>query len=307
MSDTLLTPYGLPNETVLRNLSPAALYEEAIRYDKGASIADSGALIAYSGDKTGRSPKDKRIVRDAGTEAEVWWGTVNIPIEQKTFNINQQRAIDYLATRPRLYVVDAFAGWDPEHRIKVRVVCERPYHALFMWTMLIRPTEQESAEFHLSMHCSATADPATGRSSVLFGLSGTGKTTLSADPNRPLIGDDEHVWSDTGVFNIEGGCYAKAIHLSRENEPEIFDALRFGSVLETEHPRGLPGGVHRQRANPLRGGAPHRRSLLDLRRLRRAATGGEADPRAGHVSLHQRLHREGGGHGDGRGRARGDV
>jgi len=121
MSDTLLTPYGLPNETVLRNLSPAALYEEAIRYDKGASIADSGALIAYSGDKTGRSPKDKRIVRDAGTEA--------------------------LATRPRLYVVDAFAGWDPEHRIKVRVVCERPYHALFMWTMLIRPTEQESAEF----------------------------------------------------------------------------------------------------------------------------------------------------------------
>ena len=296
MSDTLLTPYSLPNETVLRNLSPAALYEEAIRYDKGASIADSGALIAYSGDKTGRSPKDKRIVRDAGTEAEVWWGTVNIPIEQKTFNINQQRAIDYLATRPRLYVVDAFAGWDPEHRIKVRVVCERPYHALFMWTMLIRPTEQESAEFgvpdwtifnagafpanpltsgmtsrtsvdvdlakqqivilgteyagemkkgiftvmnhlmprkgHLSMHCSATADPATGRSSVLFGLSGTGKTTLSADPNRPLIGDDEHVWSDTGVFNIEGGCYAKAIHLSRENEPEIFDALRFGSVLE---------------------------------------------------------------------------
>jgi len=296
MSETPLSTYGLPNETVLRNLSPAALYEEAIRFDKGASIADSGALIAYSGGKTGRSPKDKRIVHDAGTGDDVWWGTVNIPIEQKTFDINQRRAIDYLTTRPRLYVVDAFAGWDPAHRIKVRVVCERPYHALFMWTMLIRPTEEESQNFgepdwtifnagafpanpltagmtsrtsvdvdlakrqivilgteyagemkkgiftvmnylmpkkgHLSMHCSATADPETGRSSVLFGLSGTGKTTLSADPNRPLIGDDEHVWSDTGVFNIEGGCYAKAIHLSRENEPQIFDALRFGSVLE---------------------------------------------------------------------------
>ncbi|MEE9404918.1 MAG: phosphoenolpyruvate carboxykinase (ATP) [Algisphaera sp.] len=291
-----LSAYGLQGALVHRNLSPAALYEQAIRYEEGTSIADSGALIAYSGDKTGRSPRDKRVVRDSASEQDIWWGQVNMPIEQKTFEINRVRALDYLNTRPRLYVVDAFAGWDPEHRIKVRVVCERPYHALFMWTMLIRPTDEESKTFgepdwtifnagafpanpltagmtsrtsvdlsiekqeivilgteyagemkkavftvmnylmpkagHLSMHCSATADRTTGRSSVLFGLSGTGKTTLSADPNRPLIGDDEHVWTDKGVFNIEGGCYAKAIQLSRENEPQIFDALKFNAVLE---------------------------------------------------------------------------
>ncbi|MEM8738696.1 MAG: phosphoenolpyruvate carboxykinase (ATP) [Planctomycetota bacterium] len=291
-----LAPFGLDVQNVLRNLSPAALYEEAIRHEPGTSIADSGALIAYSGDKTGRSPQDKRVVRHRDSEDDIWWGNINIPIDQQTFEINRQRATDYLNTRPRLYVVDAFAGWDPKHRIKVRVICERPYHALFMWTMLIRPTDEESADYgepdwtifnaghfpadpltagmtsrtsvdlnieqreivilgsgyagemkkgiftvmnylmpkkgHLSMHCSATAEPGGDRSSVLFGLSGTGKTTLSADPNRELVGDDEHVWTESGIFNIEGGCYAKAISLSRENEPQIFDALRFGSVLE---------------------------------------------------------------------------
>ena len=291
-----LADAGIHVDTVLRNLSPAGLYEEAIRYEKGTSIADSGALIAYSGDKTGRSPKDKRVVRQPGSVDDVWWGGVNIPIEEKTFEINKLRATDYLNTCDRLYVVDAFAGWDPQHQIKVRVVCERPYHALFMWTMLIRPTDEQSENFgepdwtiynaghfpanpltagmtsrtsvdlnidkreivilgseyagemkkgiftvmnylmpkkgHLSMHCSATAERGGDRSSVLFGLSGTGKTTLSADPSRDLIGDDEHVWTESGIFNIEGGCYAKAISLSRENEPQIFDALKFGSVLE---------------------------------------------------------------------------
>jgi len=281
---------------VHRNLPPSALYEHAIRYDRGARIAENGALVALSGAKTGRSPKDKRVVKDPSSEKDVWWGNVNIPLEATAFAINRQRARDYLNTRERLYCFDGFAGWDPKYRIKVRVICSRPYHALFMHTMLIRPTPAELAEFGkpdfviynagafpsnrltkgvdsktsidlsledreliilgteyagemkkgvftvanyfapkrglLSMHCSATADKDSGESSLLFGLSGTGKTTLSADPKRHLIGDDEHCWSDDGIFNIEGGCYAKAVNLTSENEPDIFSALRFGAVLE---------------------------------------------------------------------------
>jgi phosphoenolpyruvate carboxykinase (ATP) len=281
---------------VRRNLSPSQLYEDAIRYEAGSCMADSGALVAYSGSKTGRSPKDKRILRRPESENDVWWGSVNVAIDDHAFLVNRERAIDYLNTRERLYVVDAFAGWDPRYRLKIRVICARPYHALFMHNMLIRPTREELQAFDkpdyviynagrfpanrhtegmtsktsvdigfergevvilgteyagemkkgvftimnylmpkrgiLSMHCSATADRQTGRSSLLFGLSGTGKTTLSADPKRDLIGDDEHCWSDEGVFNIEGGCYAKAIDLAPASEPEIFQALRFGAVLE---------------------------------------------------------------------------
>lgn len=291
-----LRQYDITVAEVHRNLPPSQLYEHAIRYEKDASIAENGALVAYSGVKTGRSPKDKRIVKHPSSEADVWWGPVNIPLDERSFAINRERAIDYLNTRNRLYCFDGFAGWDPKYRLKVRVICSRPYHALFMHTMLIRPTKEELTRFGepdflicnagefpanrltagvdsktsiclsledreliilgteyagemkkgvftvanylapkrglLSMHCSATADPQSGKSSLLFGLSGTGKTTLSADPKRELIGDDEHVWSDDGVFNIEGGCYAKAIHLSPESEPEIFQALRFGAVLE---------------------------------------------------------------------------
>jgi phosphoenolpyruvate carboxykinase (ATP) len=279
-----------------RNLPPSSLYEHAIRFEKDASIADNGALVAYSGAKTGRSPKDKRVVKHTDSEKDVWWGPVNIPCEPRTFAINRQRALDYLNTRERLYCFDGFAGWDPRYRIRIRVICSRPYHALFMHNMLIRPTRDELAGFGtpdftiynagafpanrltdgmgsttsislsleerelvilgteyagemkkgvftvanyfgpkrgiLSMHCSATADKQTAHSSLLFGLSGTGKTTLSADPKRHLIGDDEHCWSDEGIFNIEGGCYAKAINLTPENEPDIFQALRFGAVLE---------------------------------------------------------------------------
>ncbi|MEZ0298287.1 MAG: phosphoenolpyruvate carboxykinase (ATP) [Candidatus Methylacidiphilales bacterium] len=291
-----LTGYGLNITEVHYNLSPSVLYEHAIRYEKDASIAENGALVAYSGAKTGRSPRDKRVVDHPASTEDVWWGPVNIPCDKHTFQVNRQRAIDYLNTRDRLYCFDGFAGWDPRFRIKVRVICSRPYHALFMHTMLIRPTKEELANFGqpdfviinagafpanrlttgmdsatsidlnieskelvilgteyagemkkgvftivnylapkrgvLSMHCSATADKITGISSLLFGLSGTGKTTLSADPKRHLIGDDEHCWSDDGIFNIEGGCYAKAINLTPESEPDIFQALRFGAVLE---------------------------------------------------------------------------
>jgi len=291
-----LSSLGISGPSVLRNATSPVLYEEAIRHDPGTRISALGALVAYSGSKTGRSPSDKRIVRHEDSEKDVWWSAVNHPMEAAAFAINRERAVDYLNTRSRLYVVDGYAGWHPQQRLKIRVVCSRPYHALFMRTMLIRPTAAELAVFGepdftilnagqfpanrltegmtsktsialsfeekqmvilgteyagemkkgvftlmnylmpkrglLSMHCSATSDRQGTHSSVLFGLSGTGKTTLSADSKRRLIGDDEHVWGDDGIFNIEGGCYAKTTDLSAEDEPEIFNALHFGAVLE---------------------------------------------------------------------------
>ena len=290
-----LEQYGIHVTDVRRNVAPAVLYEDAIRNDPTAAIARSGALMITSGEKTGRSPRDKRITNNPQSTNNIWWGPINMPIDEHTFEINRERAVDYLNTRGYLYVVDGFAGWDPTYRIKVRVICERAYHTLFMHNMLIRPTADELAAFGdpdyviynaglfpanrhttymssktsidlsfedqemvilgtqyagemkkgiftvmhyimplagvLSMHCSANEGD-DGDVSLFFGLSGTGKTTLSADPNRELIGDDEHCWSDDGIFNIEGGCYAKAIDLSAEKEPEIYAAIRFGTVLE---------------------------------------------------------------------------
>lgn len=290
-----LKSLGIEVDRVLRNPPPSLMYEEALQNEKGTAISSTGALVALSGAKTGRSPKDKRIVRHPETEDDIWWGPVNIDLDEHTFSINRARAVDYLNTRQRLFVIDGFAGWDPNYRLKVRIICERAYHALFMHNMLIRPTAEELADFGepdfvvfnggrfpanihtegmtsktsvdlsfergefiilgteyagemkkgvftimnylmpkrgvLSMHCSCNEGD-HGDVSIFFGLSGTGKTTLSADPNRKLIGDDEHCWSDDGVFNIEGGCYAKTINLSRDAEPEIYDAIRFGSVLE---------------------------------------------------------------------------
>jgi len=295
MSQFDLREHELTVSEVHRNLPPSALYAHALRYERDSSIAENGALVAYSGEKTGRSPKDKRIVKAAASEKHIWWGPVNVPIEPDTFAIVRERARDYLNICERLYCFDGFAGADAKYRVKIRVICSRPYHALFMHNMLIRPSPVELEEFGepdfviynagrfpasrltpaiasktnislnleerelvilgteyagemkkgvftvvnyfaprrqiLSMHCSATADK-SGRSSLLFGLSGTGKTTLSADPRRYLIGDDEHCWSNEGVFNIEGGCYAKAVNLTPQSEPDIFAALRFGAVLE---------------------------------------------------------------------------
>ena len=294
-SSISLERHDIQVKNVLRNPPPAELYEEALRAEKGSAISSTGALIAMSGAKTGRSPTDKRVVDEPDTTQDVWWGPVNIKLEQLSFDINRERAVDYLNTRERLYCIDGFAGWDPKYRLKIRVVCERAYHALFMHNMLIRPSKEELESFGepdfvilnagrfpanknttgmtsktsvnlsfdqkelvilgteyagemkkgvftimnylmpktdvLSMHCSANEgddDDVT----IFFGLSGTGKTTLSADPKRALIGDDEHCWTDEGVFNIEGGCYAKTIDLSRENEPEIWDAIRYGAILE---------------------------------------------------------------------------
>ncbi|PEN14229.1 phosphoenolpyruvate carboxykinase (ATP) [Longibacter salinarum] len=295
MPDINLSAHGIDVKDVLRNATPAQLYEEAIRVDSSAQITRSGALRIASGEKTGRSPADKRIVRHPESEDEIWWGPINMEIDTHTFRINRERAQDYLNICDRLYVIDGFAGWDPNHRLKARIICSRPYHALFMHNMLIRPEREELENFGepdfviynagafpanrqtqhmtsktsvdvsfedsemvilgteyagemkkgiftvmhylmpergvLSMHCSAN-EGEDGDVSLFFGLSGTGKTTLSADPNRKLIGDDEHGWSDEGVFNIEGGCYAKAIDLSAEKEPEIYQAIRYGTVLE---------------------------------------------------------------------------
>ena len=293
--DFTLKNYNIDVKEILRNSSVPQLYEIGLRNEKGTAMSDTGALLVYSGEKTGRSPKDKRIVRHPDSENNIDWGDINIELDEHTFNVNHERAMDYLNTRDRLFVVDAYAGWDEDYRIKVRIVCTRAYHALFMQNMLIMPTEAELENFGepdyvifnaggfpanrytskmtsktsidvnlekkevvilgteyagemkkgifsimnylmplkdvLPMHCSANVGE-EGDVSVLFGLSGTGKTTLSADPKRKLIGDDEHCWTDNGVFNIEGGCYAKAIDLSAENEPDIYNAIRYGTVLE---------------------------------------------------------------------------
>ena len=290
-----LQKYGIETEKIYRNSSVPVLYELGLRLEKGTAISSVGALMTYSGEKTGRSPKDKRIVRHPASENNIDWGDINIGLDEHTYMVNHERALDYLNTRDHLYVVDAYAGWDPKYRIKTRIICTRAYHALFMQNMLIMPSEEELAnfgepdyvvlnaggfpanrytsemtsktsvdvnlerkeivilgtqyagemkkgifgvmnylmplEYVMPMHCSANVgekDDVT----ILFGLSGTGKTTLSADPKRRLIGDDEHCWTDDGTFNIEGGCYAKAIDLSAENEPDIFNAIRFGTVLE---------------------------------------------------------------------------
>ena len=142
-----LNQYGIEVKEILRNTSVPALYEIALRTEEGTAISDVGSLLVYSGEKTGRSPKDKRVVRHPNSEENIDWGDINISLDQHTYEINRERAIDYLNTRKRIFVVDAFAGWDPKYRLKIRIICTRAYHALFMENMLIMPTSEELANF----------------------------------------------------------------------------------------------------------------------------------------------------------------
>ncbi len=293
--ETGLERHGIePSGEILRNPTTVQLYTDALTRGVGR-LAEGGPLVVDTGRFTGRSAQDKFIVREPASEERIWWGEVNRPLEERHFDELRSAVVEHLAAQARLYVVDAFAGADPAHRIGVRVVTASPYHALFAKTMFIRPTPEEldahepqalvlhapeveadpavngtrtgtfvvlhpslgevliggtfyagevkksiftvmndrlPLEGVFPMHCSANVGP-DGDVAVFFGLSGTGKTTLSADPSRTLIGDDEHGWGRKGVFNIEGGCYAKVIRLSAEAEPEIFRMTHtFGTILE---------------------------------------------------------------------------
>lgn len=283
-----------PATTIHWNLLTAPLVEHALQRGEG-KLAKHGPLVVATGKHTGRSAKDKFIVRDATTEDTIWWGSTNVGMTPEHFAALKADFLAHLGTKDTLFVQDLYGGSQPEHRVKVRVVNEYAWHSLFIRTLLVRPEESELAGFEheytiidlpsfradpakhgtrsetviavnftekliliggtayagemkksvfgllnyllpvdgiMPMHCSANIGP-NGDTAVFFGLSGTGKTTLSADASRTLIGDDEHGWSDTAVFNFEGGCYAKMINLSPEAEPEIYATTRrFGTVLE---------------------------------------------------------------------------
>jgi len=290
------TSLALDDVTVHRNLPTPRLIEIALKRDEGV-LASNGGLCVDTGERTGRSPRDKFLEDTPAIHDDIAWGPVNQPLSPEVFAKLEQRAIDHLNSRPEVFRFDGYAGADPDYRLKVSVVAEKAWHVLFArtlfinadgdeidgwdqdWTILdacelkvedwkelglnseiaiLQSLEQKKVVilgtqyageikksiFYamnydlpgmdvLSMHCSANVDDQDDSNVALFfGLSGTGKTTLSADENRPLIGDDEHGWSDKGVFNIEGGCYAKCIGLREEKEPQIWHAIRFGSVLE---------------------------------------------------------------------------
>jgi phosphoenolpyruvate carboxykinase (ATP) len=284
-------PVGPPER---RNLSPAALYEHAIRRDE-AVIVSTGALTAETGKHTGRSPKDKFFVKEPTSEEAIWWHPGNQPISVAKFDTLLQRMEEFCRSH-EVFTQDVFACADARHRLRVRVVTELAWHSLFARNLFIRPNADELMNFTpdftvisvpsvkadpkrdgtrsetfilvdlgrriviiggteyageikksiftalnyllpaqgvFPMHCSANLGSGGSDVALFFGLSGTGKTTLSADPSRRLIGDDEHGWSETGVFNFEGGCYAKTIRIRKESEPEIYAATEsFGTILE---------------------------------------------------------------------------
>ncbi|EGQ7964139.1 phosphoenolpyruvate carboxykinase (ATP) [Vibrio vulnificus] len=299
-----LTKHGLRNvKEVVRNPSYEILFAEETRADlegyENGVVTELGAVAVDTGIFTGRSPKDKYIVKDATTEEHMWWTTDavkndNKPITQEVWNDLKQLVTNQLSGK-RVFVIDGYCGANPDTRLSIRVITEVAWQAHFVKNMFIRPTEEELASFEpdfvvmngakctnqkwkehglnsenftvfnltermqliggtwyggemkkgmfammnyflplkgiASMHCSANMGK-EGDVAIFFGLSGTGKTTLSTDPKRALIGDDEHGWDDDGVFNFEGGCYAKTIKLSKEAEPDIYNAIRRDALLE---------------------------------------------------------------------------
>ena len=300
-----LEKYGIKNvQEIIHNPSFEQLYNDELNpnlqgFEKG-QLTELGAVNVMTGVFTGRSPKDKYIVKDNVTENTIWWNSDkavndNKPINQNTWEALKNNTTTQLSEK-KLYIVDAFCGANENTRLKVRFIMEVAWQAHFVTNMFIRPTEAELENFGepdfivmngsktsfkdfadyglnsevyiafnltekvqiiggtwyggemkkgmfammnyylplqgiASMHCSANKAE-NGDVAVFFGLSGTGKTTLSTDPKRELIGDDEHGWDNEGVFNFEGGCYAKTIDLSRENEPDIYGAIKRDALLE---------------------------------------------------------------------------
>lgn len=289
-----LEGYGIKDARVRYQLSPEKLHK--ITIDKGQGTeTSSGALAVNTGEFTGRSPKDRFIVKDAVTTARVWWGAINIPFDEDRFDSLYRKVTAYLSGK-EVFARDCYACADTDYRTGIRVITEYAWSNLFAYNMFLRPTQDELEDFDaewtvinapgfhadperdgtrqhnfailnfsrkivliggtgytgeikkgifsalnfelpvfkdtLPMHCSANVGK-DDRTAIFFGLSGTGKTTLSADPQRKLIGDDEHGWTaENSVFNFEGGCYAKVINLSEENEPDIFRAIKKGALLE---------------------------------------------------------------------------
>jgi len=278
---------------VYENLSTEELVQKAVERNEGV-LTNTGALAADTGEFTGRSPKDKFLVKDATTEHTAWWGNVNQAFDSDKFNTLLNKVLTHLNGKD-IFVRNAYACADPTYRLNIQVVTESAYQNLFAKHLFLRPTAAEAASAPsewviiaapsfranpevdgtrqhnftivnmtqkiiliggsgytgeikkgifgvlnyilpqergvLSMHCSANIG-AKGDTAIFFGLSGTGKTTLSADPNRKLIGDDEHGWSDSNVFNFEGGCYAKCVNLTEEKEPQIWNAIKPGALVE---------------------------------------------------------------------------
>ena len=294
ISTLQLKKIGLNKPCTHYQLSAEELTEQTLQRHEGV-LNNTGALCVLTGAFTGRSPKDKFIVKDATTKDNINWNEFNTAIDEKYFLLLKDKITSHLNAKKEIWARDGYACADENYRLSLRIINENPWSNLFALNMFIRPTEAELETFEpdwhilhapsfkanpkndgtrrenfviisfkhktiliggtgytgeikkgvftilnyllphnenvLSMHCSANIGE-QGDVAVFFGLSGTGKTTLSADPERKLIGDDEHGWTNSGVFNFEGGCYAKCIDLKKEKEPEIFHAVRTGALVE---------------------------------------------------------------------------